>query len=298
MSATVLGVGPINKAGSGTDEGHREYLYTYRIKTTSVYDGPQVVLNATGLPSIGTYLNIGNDVDAWAFRTPYFAIRALTPGEGGYYWEVDHKYSTYPNNRCNSASFEDPMDEPDRVSGSFVNDRKEAWFDKDGRALLNSAKQVIRGDVVERDFHKATVKIEKNILSLPLSDYTELMNKVNDSTMWGLPPRCIKLSGVSFDKRYYGTCNSYYVVSYDFSIDFNTFDRTALDFGTTARVPGGDPGNPQHSAQVKDLTDSHPGGVILKSDGTMWDGTGSVSVINIALYEEADLFVLGLPTSL
>jgi hypothetical protein len=77
------------------------------------------------------------------------------------------------------------------------------------------------------------------------------VDTVNDRDLWGLPPRWIKLSGATWDKKYYGpvtgggsvttgvgtkcadlpTCSVFYVRVLDFEIDPRTFDRELLDHG-------------------------------------------------------------------
>ena len=56
MSATCLG--RIDWSMDRDKEGHREYKLTTRVKTTAVTDGPYTVMNAAGLPSVGS---------VWAF---------------------------------------------------------------------------------------------------------------------------------------------------------------------------------------------------------------------------------------
>jgi hypothetical protein len=61
-----------------------------------------------------------------------------------------------------------------------------------------------------------------------------MIDTLNDATLWGLPKRCVKLSNVSWERKYYGSnfSNIYYMVRYEFDIDFETFDKEAVNVGT------------------------------------------------------------------
>lgn len=311
---------PRTKMGGRDNEGYREFTVSHIVETNDILDGPYVVMNAGGLPAIGSIWNFGNDVDIWAFCTPYMQVRVHEEKEGDStkFWRAEQKFSTKPLNRCQDTTIEDPLLEPQKVSGSFVNYTKEAVFDKDGNMIRNSAWEQLRGSIVEFDEHRATVKIGQNVATLGLDVFTAMMNTVNDSSLWGLSARMIKLSNVSWERQYYGVCNIYYTRTFDFDIDFNTFDRTALDEGKKVlrghwkqtageSTPGtsddvydyvpdddADPNNPKDFVQAEDRF-GNPIHVILDGSGDMWDGTGSPGSVSIQKYAESNFLLLDIP---
>ena len=303
-------------------EGHRIYTIRHRVFTTTSVDGPQVVMNAPGLPLVGSAWNFGNDLDLWAFCTPNMrVIPDQTPGgEPSTYWTVEQVFSTLPRERCQDTTIEDPLLEPQKVSGSFLNFTKEADEDKDGNAILTSSHERVRGTEVEIDEARATVVIEQNVLNLGLETFTPMVNTVNDDTLWNLATRKIKLSRVSWSRKVYGVCTFYYTRRFEFDIDFNTFDREITDVGT--KVLNGhweatgwtlddinslppDKDRPDHFIRVPDRKGEIFDSILLDGDGEP-NTTGTPVVIPLAtasggsvqFYPESDFLTLDIPTSL
>ena len=48
------------------DEGHREYTIVHQVRADAL-DGPAIIMQAGGLPSVGSTWNFDNDADPWAF---------------------------------------------------------------------------------------------------------------------------------------------------------------------------------------------------------------------------------------
>lgn len=303
-------------------EGNRLYTVVHRVETTTSLDGPQVVMNAPGLPLIGSIWNFGNDIDLWAFCTPEMTvIPDQTPeGEPSNHWVVQQTFSTVPLERCQDFSIEDPLLEPDRVSGSFVNRTKEAEFDKDGDAILTSSHERVRGAEVEIDDARATVVIEQNVASLGLENFTPMVNTVNDDTLWNLAARKIKLSRVSWSRQVFGVCNFFYTRRFEFDIDFNGFDRAITDVGTKVlnghweatgwtldniNAVAPDKDRPDHFIRIPDRRGEIFDSMLLDGNGEP-NTTGTPVVIPLAtasggsvqFYGESDFLTLGIPTLL
>ena len=223
-------------------------------------------------------------------------VTPVVTGEPNYYWTVEQFFSTKPIKRCQDSSIEDPLDEPPKISGNFSPYSREYTTDRYGNAILNGAFELITGPAVEFDDTKIYVEISMNLASLPLSTYSSYMQHVNNSTMWGLSARKIKLSTVSFERNLYGVCNYYYTVRYGFDINFNTFDRSIPDNATMFLAPGGNPSDPRDYITVRSK-DGQPVRRLLKS-AAIWDGSGSPDFINVEAYDEANLLLLGIPSSL
>lgn len=304
-------------------EGHRTLKITYLVKTTSVNDGPRVVMDTPGLGVIGSVYAVGNDLDPWMFLMPErtISIHSEKEGDPARFWAVELNYSTrIESRRCQDEQIEDPLLEPDRISGSFIKFTKEVMRDKDGNAIRTSSHEIIRGPQVEFDDNRPTVTIEQNVASLGLETFSQMIDTLNDGPMWGLAARRVKLSNVSWSRKIYGTCNYYYTRSFEFEVNYNGWDKEALDEGTKVlhghwedtgtgtsggsnwvldNIDGSPPDkdNPQHFDRYKDRNGENTR-VILNGQGEpLADGQNPV-FIDIAYYSESNFFSLGIPTTL
>lgn len=304
--------GRIGWDGTRDAEGHREYKLRSLVRA-DVADGPAIVMSTPGLPAIGSFWSVGNETDTWAVCTPRMTAKHHKPPRDGgphKYWEVEQTFTTKPGSRCQDTNIEDPLLEPQRISGSFVKYTQEVTRDKDDNALLSSSHEHLRGSEVEFDFNRPTVRIEQNVASLGLALFSQMVDTVNGTALWGLGTRRIKLSNVSWERKIQGTCSYYYTRAFDFDIDFNTFDRVALDKGSKAlggwKKPITTPPvwevtaglvntNPLHFTRYKDAR----GELAI----AMLDGTGepienneSPAEINVQYYQESNFLLLGIPT--
>lgn len=316
-TAAVSG-GPRVWGGKRSKEGHREYTVTHLVKASNVEVGPATVLTASGLPAIGSVWSFPGESDNWAFCTPErtVSLHEHKEGEPHVWWRVDDIFTTARDRkRCQDESIDDPLMEPAEVSGSFVKYTREATHDKDGNAITTPSKQQIRGPQVEFDEGRPTVRISKNYSTLGLDTFSAMLDTVNDTTLWGLPARCIKLSNISWSRKVYGVCDYYYTRAYEFDINYNTFDRTILREDTkvlNGHWEGGawvldnidgnppDPDKQSHFITYKDKM-GDPSTAIVNADGTPWLGTysyaGGLPYITIQKYTESNFLLLGIPTS-
>ena len=245
------------------EEGHRVYKITFVVQCDSL-DGPATALQAPGLPVFGTYWIIDNDVDLWAWCRWDAEVEPDKDDEPNEFFFVTFTFSTKPpDSPCKNNEVEDPLQEPPKISGSFVSYSEEATFDRFGNPLLNSAFERLRGPQVEFDGNRPQIKIEMNVPDLDLATLAVSANTVNDAPLWGMPPRCVKLSGIDWEQKYYGQCCTYYTLHLTFDMRYDTFDRDTTDEGTKVlngqwdTVSGAwvllpingkppDPTNPQH----------------------------------------------------
>lgn len=332
MSATLAGNGAaLTISYSRDQEGYRDYTVVHQVKTSSALDGPRVAVSAPGLPLVGSVYSFGNDYDQWAFCWPDRKVTMIDEKENTRFWRVESHFSTKPLSRCQDEEVEDPLLEPQKISGSFVKYTKEAVTDRDGQYIRNSAHELFRGAQVEFDESKPNVRIEQNVAHLELPLCSSMMDCLNDRDLWGLSPRCIKLSGFSWERKVYGQCNYYFTRVFDFDVKYDTFDKDLLDEGTkvlngfwdlttgayiTKKINGLDPDadNPQHFIRYKDRNGENarvvlngqglPASTMIVSGtgtGTGTTGVGSSSgdpgVIHVEKYEEANFLLLGIPTS-
>lgn len=235
MAASVDGM--LSWGATRDEEGNREYKVKWLVKSLTT-DGPVAVFNASGLCSIGSYWNLGG-TDPWAWCKPTMAINIHQPREGdpNEYWTAEQTFSSKINSkRCQDTPITDPLLEPYKISGSFVTGRREAITDKDGTVLVTSAREKINGSGVEFDVDNPSVHIEMNTATLGLSTFSQMVNTVNSSALWGLPSRCIKLANVAWERKVNASCCFYYTRSFDFQIDWSTLDKNGNRIGFDVEV--------------------------------------------------------------
>lgn len=215
------------------EEGHRDYRLIIRVECAKT-DGPFVALSAAGLPTVGSSWNLDGDVDPWAFCLPDTNVNEVVSNEPNTNFDLEFHFSTRPpeGNKCNEDPVTDPLLEPQKVSGDSVSTTEEATKNRFGLSILTSSHEQIRGPQNEWDKSRDTISIEQNVASLDLATFTAMRDTLNDSTLWGMLPRTVKLSKASWERKYYGTCNVYYTRKFQFDINPETWDRTVLDEGT------------------------------------------------------------------
>lgn len=315
MAATLLG--RMDWGVSREKDGHRDYNIKWRVKTDLSTEGPATVLACPGLPAVGSAWSFGFDSDAWAFCHPDWKISTELQGEPNYHWIVEQTFSTKPLKRCQDSSIENPLLEPPRLNGSFVKYVREAHKDRFNVPLKTPSHEMLKGPVVEFDEDRPTVHVEVTKLTLPLGTITPLFNTLNDATLWGLGARKVKLSTGSWKRLLYGTCTFYFVISYEFEINFRGFDKDVPAFGYKCLkgwMPGSrfspldplgiDPDtskanhlNPKNFEAYKDINGENTG-CFMDEYGRPVEDKDDIYDIHIEKYEESNLLVLGIPPTL
>lgn len=272
-------------------EGYRNYRAKFLVLCDRG-DGPAVALTCPGLPRPQTEWRVDNDLDLWAWCLWDAQVTPLiSDGEPTKQFEVELLFSTKPPNirRCVDIQPEDPLLIPDRISGSFTRFTEEITQDRFGRPLVTSSWEQLRGPQVEFDKNRPSVRIEQNrpLLELPL--FTPMIDTVNIAPLWGLPRRWIKLSNVSWERKFYAACYVYYQRTLDFEIN-PRFDRDLLDEGTKVLNGHWDPDtgrwfldpingelpnrfNPAHFMRAVDRS-YNPCRLILDGRGRPWNPEG------------------------
>lgn len=299
-------------------EGHRRYRVKFKIKTDDSDDGPYTVLNCPGLPSVGSQWNFGNDDDGFAWCSPISNVTryGVAEGERGYWWTVEQEFTSKRAERCQDQQIEDPLLEPQKVSGAFLKYTEEATFDRFGERITNSAFEPIRGPQNEWDDTRFLVHIEQNVADLDLETVAAMRNGVNGTVMWGFPVRCVKLDRFSWQENYHGLCFKYYTRVFDFDINVDTWDRYILDEATKVLrgqwvdtgsgkawelASGVSASNPADFIRSVDVH-GNPAKIILNGAGRPYNpsqtGTGddTAGSIFVQKYNEFNFFLLNLPS--
>lgn len=274
--------GPTEWRMSRDDEGHREYKITFLIESDDALDGPANIINTPGLPLIGSRWAFDNDTDLWAWCRTDCDVKPVSTRQPNFFWEVEFTFSTKPWRWCKDHPIEDPVLEPAKISGNFINQNHEAKQHRNGALIMNSAFEPVRGPKVEFEQTQPTVVIEQNLATLDITLLTSFKDTVNDRVLWGLPARTIRLRGMSWEEQFYGSCYKYYKRKLEFVIDYNTHDRMLLDEGTKVlnghwndnkewvldKIGGADPSpfNPAHFIKATDPA-GNPARLILDGLG-------------------------------
>ena len=321
MAAQIVG---IVKWSSGIDSlGYRSYKLRTLHVTDSVADGPAAISVSSGLPLIGSVCAYGTDIDPWAWCSPEMTFTPLLDGEPNNYWYADQTFTTKPFVRCGTSPMQNPLSEPVQIGGSYVKFTREARTDKDGNPLQSSSFEQLHGQDVELDENRHQIWVEMNTLTLDQETFDAMIDTVNDSEMWGMPPRCIKLSDVNWTRKIYGSCTYYYtrkftfdIRPYDTVLDVAGFDRVVPDRGRKVlngrwdRGTIGSPLNPPVWRPYSSFDHTKPNNYIQWKDPngenteTFLDGDGSPvqagaepGKITIQRYPESNFFVLGIPAT-
>ena len=300
MSGAISGT-RLSWGGTVDKEGHRTYKLVQLVEVSDTEDGPGTVLETPGLPFVGSFWSQGNEFDLWAICLPTRKISIHQPkaGDKNVWWEVESTFSTKPTERCQDTPIEDPLLEPQKISGSFVKYTKPAFFDKNGDEILSSSHERLP---IEVDDNHPTVRISQNVGALGLGLFTPMVNKVNDAALWEIPARGVKLANVSWSRKVLGICSFYYTRTFEFDIDASDdgFNIEIADEGYMHVKPGGNQEDIENGfIHIKDSDDENV------SEPRPLDGAGNVAAnraaihtFDIAYYKEANFLELGIPTIL
>jgi hypothetical protein len=187
---------------SRDSEGYRTYKIVHRVACDEG-DGPNTALTAVGLPVPGQIWEFDNDYDPNAWCTPESSATPVVTNEPNEYFDVEHNFTSKPLGRDATKDRADPLSEPPKISISFSKTTEEASHDRFGRMITNSAWEQMRGKHVEFDTGHIIVKIEQNFKTIDLPSHAAAYQTVNMVTLWGMPPRTVKLSNSSIEENYY-----------------------------------------------------------------------------------------------
>jgi hypothetical protein len=220
---------------SRDEQGYRTYKAKFLVRSNYI-DGPATISQTPGLPIPGSAWSFGTDYDLYVWCRFDATFTPKVASEKNRDWICEFTFSNKPGGkRCNDTPTGDPIFEPQIVNGTFVKYTEEATFDLNGNPLRTSAYEPLKGPSVEFDKNRPQVEISQNVLDLQLGLCASMVDTVNDSPLWGLNTRCIKLSDFSWERKYQGLCYPYYTRKFKFDIRYESFDRYVLDEGTMVK---------------------------------------------------------------
>lgn len=264
---------PISWSLSEDQEGHRDYKIKFRVAVyvddpddRELNEGPQEAKTAPGLPQPGDIWNFDGEYDPWAFCLPTCEVKGQIEDEPCQFFTLEYTFTTKGMPRRQTAVGGDPyffgfpypvgnpLLEPAKISIDYVKYVQRATYDLGGRAITNSAFETVQGKENEWDFNRAQVTVEFNSALPPIGDtgtdvkgLDSFVDHVNSVALWGVPPRCLKLSSMPKPERvYYYSATPYWKVKLVFDIRYpepplpqdgsqgGGFDKFLLDEGHKA----------------------------------------------------------------
>lgn len=229
--------------GEQDEDGYVNYDVEFTmVSLNTLLDGPATALSCPDLPQpyalydMAQFRGFGSEeVDLYSWCHWKMEAKPLyKPEERGIWYKVMQHYGSKPEKRCRVEPVQDPVLEPPVITGNTSKYTQEAIFDRFNNAIVNSAHEQIRGPQNEWDNNRISIKIKTNMATawlgyiLPM----QLVDYVNSTPMWGLPPRTIKLSSATWELKFSGPCEGYYERTLEFDINVNTWDRDLIDEGT------------------------------------------------------------------
>jgi hypothetical protein len=207
-------------------DGNRTWKLKIQTAGDPQRDGPSTHAQTPGLPMPGATYQAYNDIDVYAWT---HGDRTITPREeaGTIFFDHEYTWSTKAANKdgspasrkddkgsrkkCSDQTVQDPLLEPPSTSGSFLDEKQEETWDRNGDPLVYTSFEQIRGPAATFDRCREQVIVEQNVLNLDRKLLRSLTDKVNDASLWDFPKRCWKMGKPTWQRKSYGTCGFYYV---------------------------------------------------------------------------------------
>lgn len=218
MTITLHGIKPATRSGRNT-KGQRVYQRTYILSSTDIAENEYDVGSHPSLPYIGEV----HDVDTAAFC--YDLEVKQTAGYVG--WEVTAFWST----EWELAQV--PTDDPAIIEWDSEQFQKVAVFDRNGRAILNSAGDFFDPPIMMDDSRRLCM-IQKNLAVVPswILSYKDAIN-IAGFTVDGLSvaAETAKVQAVRVGSIQSRNGTTFRTVSLTLCIDEDGWDLSPLDQG-------------------------------------------------------------------
>lgn len=348
MATRIIGSQTDWDGGEDAD-GHRTYRLHVQTQGT-LLDGPASHMQTPGLPVPGAVWAYDNDYDPSAWYTGERTVRGIGKPPCEFFQHV-YTYTTRRDRKgagsgggggknkddrgarkkCADVRIEDPLAEPPRIDWAGTREQREMTEDRFGNRLRTTSFEQLSGPLVTFDESGERVTIEQNLIDPQLDLVRQMVDTLNEATLWRLPARCWKLSDRSFSRKLYGACGFYYVrtlvfeakIRYDWVTEgyVGGWDRRVPEISSTAlngkwweATPGSgrvwvielfksgvtpDANNPNHYIPIPN---PRGGGYIQRilsknpaSPGVPALNEDDEKIIDVEYYGESDFFELGVP---
>ena len=293
---TVTAANVLFSESSQTTDEVREYSLHYQVLTNDRNDGP--VIARAALPSFGAGYSYGNETDPFAFCVGYGAIRpSVAPDDSLKSWMCEVRYSTRPRENCTTSQSDSPLDKPPHIRIHGLRLTKPVP-DKDlnNAAIVNTAGRPF--DDLSMDDSALALSIVINQASVDLVTLDDFTDAVNDAAFYGLGARKWKMEPPEIELKYYGSCDIYYTVGYEFHSATDEWTLRPANVGLE-NINGDLPIDGQGNAFVGIAPLDAAGVFLPKGDPNIvfFNGAGA-NPAPFEVYPEKDFGQLGIPTDL
>lgn len=227
---SVVSVTKRDWSGTVAEDGHREYMITYCVRTNSESDGPAVVLASGSLPVRGDMYVSGNDADVFAGCSFVGNARRDKSDATRLLWLVDAKFTTKGSKEDPNNPPGDPLSWAWKVSGSFGAGQRYPTKDIADRAIVNTADEPFE-DVPPVDEPTIILKLEKNTATVSLSQWYSAKGHVNSTEIWGLPVRTMRLLQWNWSPQFTGAGRVYVNNQFEVEVNFAGYYFKPLNVG-------------------------------------------------------------------
>lgn len=210
--------------------GQRTYSRLFRVITTSRIDaGPAILaLAGSSLPGRGDFYRGADgsiDTGAWVKK-----IDPQQDRDNPKVWEVRVDYGP------GEPPDENPLNRPAKYSWGKAKYTKPAVKDRNGKAIMNSAK-VHYDPPAEMDDSRRTLTIVRNEVSYDAARSLDYEDAVNDSAFMGFAAGRAKVEGITATSESENGFN-YWIVTYEFHFRRDGWTLKLLDQGRHERING------------------------------------------------------------
>jgi hypothetical protein len=221
-------------------DGNRQYVSTYEIRTDSRANSIAEIYLASGLPQRGeSYYFHGTADPLCVCLTRQFQLR--DPAATAQLWTCVCNFDSKGSKDDPQNKDKHPLDWAWKFTGSYLS--RMLSPEKD---INNRAPQNVNGEDFlpppEVDDPISELQAEKNTSTISLATWTAYRNSVNNATFWGLPARAIKLAAWSWNPMH--TDNGQAYIAHKFTlhiksgVDGDLWNYKPLNQGFTESVFG------------------------------------------------------------
>jgi len=228
-------------SGSGAVGERNTFEVQYLVETNDPNDGPRSAamgaLSSTPDPVASTWsvYSVGNDYDSGVRMmrrsTRHFSGIQTASGSRGDLWIVTNTYES-PGNKEQQDTESNPLLRSTKYNVDWIHMTKKAEKDKDGEAIVNSAKQKFL-DLVEVDDTRPVLVAVRNVATWQQIANLGLTycNSINSSTWYGFPRWHCKVQSITSSELQSENDVQYYVQTIRIEIGQEDFLVRLVDQG-------------------------------------------------------------------
>jgi hypothetical protein len=215
------------------EKAKRAYVRSFRVVTDSHLDGPAAVVNAPGIPTVGTQYITASESDLGAILKNKESNQS---SEDPLVWTVSCNYDSETPDPADAE--ENPLARPIKWKFSFQKESQAVHQDLDGRGVVNSAGQPFLPPT-EISVTRPLITAEKNQSSFSFSFVSGVVDCVNSVAWNGFPIGTVKIDSVEASSEFENNVG-FWKLNWTFSVNWEGWIPTKiLDAGFYEVIPPG-----------------------------------------------------------